>query len=69
VSAPEDTILMQLRWAREAGGSEKQFTDALRVYELQAPALDFEYLGAWARRLGVGDLLTQLEGQAEPLEE
>ena len=69
VSAPEDTILMKLRWAREAGGSEKQFTDALRVYELQAPRLDLAYLGEWARRLGVDDLLAKLEGQAEPLEE
>ncbi len=26
----EDTILMKLRWAKLSGGSEKQFTDALR---------------------------------------
>lgn len=32
VSSPEDTILMKLRWAKQSGGSEKQFTDALRVY-------------------------------------
>jgi len=31
VSAPEDTILAKLRWAKLPGGSEKQFTDALRV--------------------------------------
>ena len=67
VSAPEDTILMKLRWARESGGSEKQFTDALRVYELQAARLDAGYLQEWATRLGVGDLLAQLKEQARPL--
>ena len=67
VSAPEDTILMKLRWARESGGSEKQFTDALRVYELQATALDAGYLDEWAHRLGVADLLARLRAQAEPL--
>ena len=33
VSSPEDTILTKLRWSRLSGGSEKQFIDALRVYE------------------------------------
>ena len=33
VSSPEDTILMKLRWAKMSGGSEKQFLDAVRVYE------------------------------------
>jgi hypothetical protein len=67
VSAPEDTILMKLRWARESGGSEKQLTDALRVYELQAARLDAGYLAEWADRLGVDDLLTRLREQARPL--
>ncbi len=35
VSTPEDTILAKLRWAKLSGGSEKQFIDALRVYEVQ----------------------------------
>jgi len=68
VSAPEDTILMKLRWARQAGGSEKQFVDALRVYEVQAGGLDAQYLHDWAARLGVADLLAEVVRQAEPLE-
>ena len=67
VSAPEDTILMKLRWARASGGSEKQLTDALRVYEVQAGGLDAQYLRGWASRLGVADLLEALLEQAEPL--
>lgn len=44
VSSPEDTILAKLRWAALSGGSEKQFIDALRVYEVQSGKLDMEYL-------------------------
>ena len=47
VSTPEDTILAKLHWARESGGSEKQFDDALRVYELQHEQLDSKYLEHW----------------------
>lgn len=67
VSTPEDTILAKLRWARESGGSEKQFTDALRVYELQAPGLDLTYLETWANRLGVSDLWERLKSEATPV--
>ncbi len=68
VSAPEDTILMKLKWSRDAGGSEKQLVDALRVYEVQAGGLDAQYLRDWAARLGVDDLLADLIEQAEVLE-
>lgn len=53
VSAPEDTILVKLHWAKLSGGSEKQFRDAVRVYEVQGSTLDHEHLERWARRLGV----------------
>jgi len=76
VSAPEDTILMKLRWLRNAGGSKKQLADAVAVFELQGETLDQSYLDDWAARLGVTDLLAQvrasagpLEGQAGPLED
>jgi len=64
VSAPEDTILMKLRWSRRAGGSEKQLGDALRVYELQAGSLDERYLDEWAVRLEVAAALTAIRRQA-----
>ena len=53
VSAPEDTILAKLRGAKLSGGSEKQYRDALRVYELQNDALDIEYIRKWVKQLGV----------------
>lgn len=65
VSSPEDTILSKLRWAKLCGGSEKQFTDSLRVFEVQYARLDLEYLATWADQLGVEKLLAQIEEEAE----
>jgi len=64
VSSPEDTILAKLRWAILSGGSEKQFRDAMRVYEVQAGELDMIYLDDWAASLGVEDLLAKLRREA-----
>lgn len=64
VSTPEDTILMKLRWSAQAGGSEKQLGDALRVYELQAGSLDEKYLDEWAPRLDVAAALATIRRQA-----
>jgi hypothetical protein len=68
VSTPEDTILAKLRWAKLSGGSEKQFTDALRVYEVQFGMLDIDYLHDWAKKIGVMDLLKKIETEAETIE-
>jgi hypothetical protein len=68
VSRPGDTILMKLKWATASGGSQKQFVDALRVYEVQHGRLDQSYLDAWAARLAVSALLTRLRAEAEPIE-
>jgi len=65
VSSPEDTILAKLRWAKLSGGSEKQFTDALRVYEVQFDRLDMDYLRRWAKKIGVAPMLKRLKEEAE----
>ncbi len=67
VSSPEDTILMKLKWAKLSEGSEKQYTDALRVYEVQYGKLDMDYLAEWSRRLGVDALLKKIQQEAEAL--
>jgi hypothetical protein len=67
VSAPEDTILMKLRWAQLAGGSEKQHRDALRVYEVQREAVDLGYLERWARELGVEEAWNRIIAEAKTL--
>ena len=68
ISQPEDTILAKLKWATMSGGSEKQFTDALRVYEVQYGKLDLNYLKNWVAKLNVDDLWHQLESEAKPIE-
>lgn len=64
VSRPEDTILAKLWWSRLSGGSEKPLQDAVRVFEVQAGALDRSYLKSWAERLDVSDLLQSVEREA-----
>ena len=58
---------MKLSWAKLSGGSEKQFVDALRIYEVQYGSLDQDYLTQWARRLSVSSLWARLEEQAKTL--
>jgi len=53
ISSPEDTIVMKLRWSQNAGGSERHFRDALRVYNVQLAILDLEYLDQWTAALGL----------------
>ncbi len=65
VSSPEDTILAKLRWAKVSGGSEKQFIDALRVYEVQFKCLNMDYLHSWAKKLDVESMLQRLQEEAE----
>jgi hypothetical protein len=65
VSAPEDTILAKLKWAKDAGGSEKHFVDSIRIYEVQLEQLDMEYLEHWSKRLGIELLWKRLKDEAE----
>lgn len=67
VSTPEDTILMKLRWAERSGGSEKQFTGALRVYEVPHGNLDLAYLNEWAGKLGIEAHWQRLCDEAAPI--
>ncbi len=67
ISTPEDTILMKLHWAKLLGGSEKQFTDALRVYEVQYGNLDLNYIEAWSQTLHIKEWWEKLKQEAQPL--
>ena len=66
VASPEDLILSKLRWSLRSGGSVKQFTDALRVLEVQGPALDLAYVERWAGPLGVRFEWDRLRREARP---
>ncbi len=68
-SSPEDTILMKLKWAMDSGGSEKQFHDALRVFEVHASVLNRNYLDQWVTELAVSELWNRLLSEAQPIEQ
>ena len=65
VSSPEDTILAKLRWSKLSGGSEKQFIDAMRVYEVQYRKLDLDYIENWVKKLSVESFWKRLRDEAE----
>jgi predicted nucleotidyltransferase len=65
ISCPEDTIIAKLKWAKMSGGSEKQFKDALRIYEVQFGQLDLDYLESWIERLELKSFWNRLIKEAE----
>jgi len=69
VSSPEDVILSKLLWYRAAPVLDRQFQDAIEVYEIQEPYLEHDYLNRWASVLGLADLLERVKEEAvHPLE-
>lgn len=66
LTSPEDIVLHKLEWFRKGGGvSERQWADVVGVLQVQGPALDWDYLGRWARDLGVDDLLDRARAEAD----
>lgn len=64
LSTAEDVILGKLLWRSRAGDENRQYLDALEVYEVQKPQLDEAYLDDWAERLGLTDLLQRIRTEA-----
>jgi len=60
VCSPEDIILQKLLWFVEAGGSERQWGDALGVVQTRRDELDLQYLETHASSHGVAELLARL---------
>lgn len=58
VVSAEDLILSKLDWARSSR-SELQLRDVRNVIAAQ-PAMDWHYVDAWAERLGLVDLLSEV---------
>jgi hypothetical protein len=63
VASAEDTVLEKLVWYQRGGRvADRQWSDVLGIATTRP--LDREYLGEWAPRLGVADLLERLFGEA-----
>ena len=66
VASPEDNLLRKLKWFRNGGEvSELQWRDVLGMLRVGGEKLDWQYLDAWAPRLGVADLLERARSQVE----
>lgn len=61
VSTPEDTIIEKLYWSKLSGNSQKQFIDALRVFEIQHDILNMEYIKYWVEKLLLNDIFIKLK--------
>jgi hypothetical protein len=64
ICSPEDIILQKLLWWREAGGSERQWRDAIGVVQVRDAALDRAYIEARAAEHGLAELVTRLFAEA-----
>ena len=64
----EDMILRKLEWYRAGSGiSERQWSDVLGLLQVQAGALDWDYLNAWADQLSLSGLLQRASSEAGAL--
>ena len=54
-SAPEDIILMKMRYYRE-GGSEKHLRDISGILKISGPEVDKDYIARWAEKLDLMDI-------------
>lgn len=62
----EDHILQKLRWAHEYE-SERQYNDALILYELYGAKLDMTYMQRWINSLQMNSTWNKLLAEAQPL--
>ncbi len=65
VVSAEDTVLAKLQWYRAGGEvSQQQWRDIQGVLRMESDRLDNAYLDAWARKLGVTQLLHRAREEA-----
>jgi len=65
VKSPEDTVLRKLLWFKAGGeASSQQLRDVVEVIRVQGDRLDVAYLEAWAKTLGIVELLERANAAA-----
>lgn len=60
LSSPEDLILIKLKWCKDSK-SEKHFSDAASILQIQKGKLETSYLLRWAKKLALTHDLKKLE--------
>jgi hypothetical protein len=64
----EDIILQKLVWWREAGGSERQWRDAIGVVQIRGAELDRAYIDSHAGSLGLSTEIERLFEEASQIQ-
>ncbi len=64
-ATPEDLIVQKLSWAQWYE-SDKQFADALDVYETNARHLDMSHIQRWVKAIKIDDIWQKLLREAQP---
>ncbi|MGA2798528.1 MAG: hypothetical protein ABSE63_13180 [Thermoguttaceae bacterium] len=60
VASAEDVILSKLEWYRLGDeASDRQWTDILKILEVQKNRFDRDYMQKWAEELGIADILAK----------
>jgi hypothetical protein len=66
ITTAEDILLAKLRWYADGGQvSERQWSDITTLIAINT-AMDWKYVAEWAARLGVSELLTRAQADAQP---
>jgi hypothetical protein len=66
IASAEDVILSKLEWYRLGDeASDRQWTDILKILEVQQHRIDRDYMQKWAAELGVADLLAKAWNEAK----
>lgn len=58
-AAPEDVVLKKMDIYRQ-GGSDKHLRDIAGILKISADIIDFAYIEAWARKLGLEEIWVAL---------
>lgn len=67
ICTAEDSILSKLDWYRQGRGLlDQHWNDILGMITVQRRSLDMDYLGKWARRLGLEELLEEALSRVWP---
>ncbi|MBT9587995.1 hypothetical protein IV102_31960 [bacterium] len=67
LASPEDLILSKLQWYRLGEHvSERQWRDALGLWQIHRDSLDVSYVERWAEELGISDLWLRLSNSNKP---
>jgi hypothetical protein len=62
MSAPEDVILMKLKFYKE-GGSDKHLRDIASMMKISGDEMEKGYLEEWAGKLGVSEELAAVRAK------